>query len=113
MAVNWPIPEGIAASRNTATRLTPGAICLSSLQPFRGRGGPALYRAAEAAPALRPTDFGHLQNFQRLRAPLRARLRSPRATLAETARIRHVIEINRALGRTSALSVRITYFPTV
>jgi hypothetical protein len=61
-------------------------------------GGPALYRAAEAAPALRPTDFGHLQNFQRLRAPLRARLRSPRATLAETARIRHLIEINRALG---------------
>src|SRR5262249_18642145 len=53
-----------------------------------------------------PTDFGHLQNFQRLRAPLRARLRSPRATLAETARIRHLIEINRALRRTSALSVR-------
>ena len=79
----------------------------------RGRGGPALYRAAEAAPALRPTDFGHLQNFQRLRAPLRARLRSPRATLAETARIRHLIEINRALRRTSALSVRITYFPAV
>jgi hypothetical protein len=69
-------------------------------------GGPALYRAAEAAPALRPTDFGHFQNFRRLRAPLRARLCSPRATLAETARIRHLIEINRALGRTSALSVR-------
>jgi hypothetical protein len=79
----------------------------------RGRDGPALYRAAEAAPALRPTDFGHLQNFQRLRAPLRARLGSPRATLAETARIRHLIEINRALGRTSALSVRITCFPSV
>src|SRR5262249_434153 len=59
------------------------------------------------------SSIGHLQNFQRLRAPLRARLRSPRATLAETARIRHLIEINRALGRTSPVSVRITCFPTV
>jgi hypothetical protein len=80
----------------------------------RGRGGPAL--CCTAPPRLRQRfvlRIGHLQNFQRLRAPLRARLRSPRATLAETARIRHLIEINRALGRTSALSVRITCFPTV
>ena len=80
----------------------------------RGRGGPAL--CCTAPPRLRQRfvlRIGHLQNFQRLRAPLGARLRSPRATLAETARIRHLIEINRALGRTSALSVRITCFPTV
>src|SRR5262245_21404573 len=80
----------------------------------KGEGWPRAVtrRRAGAAPALRPTDFGHLQNFQRLRAPLSARLRSPRATLAETARIRHLIEIKRASGRTSALSVRITCFPT-
>src|SRR6516162_5609362 len=80
----------------------------------RGRGGPAL--CCTPPPRLRQRfvlRIGHLQNFQRLRAPLRAPLRSPRATLAETARIRHLIEINRALGRTSALSVRITCFPTV
>ena len=80
----------------------------------RGRGGPAL--CCTAPPRLRQRfvlRIGHLQNFQRLRAPLRAPLRSPHATLAETARIRHLIEINRALGRTSALSVRITFFPTI
>jgi len=28
--VNWPIPAGVLASRNTATRVTPGAIALSN-----------------------------------------------------------------------------------
>src|SRR6266446_4307490 len=43
---------------------------------------------------------------------LSARLPTPRATLAEAAQIRHLVETNRALGRTSMLAVRVTYFPT-
>ncbi len=34
IAANWPIPEGMAASRRTAARDTPGAICLSSSSHF-------------------------------------------------------------------------------
>ena len=34
MTPNWPIPEGVAASRRTATRVTPGAISLSSSSHF-------------------------------------------------------------------------------
>src|SRR5215831_11678018 len=37
IAPNWPVPADIPASRMTATRVTPGAICLSSLQPFAGQ----------------------------------------------------------------------------
>ena len=34
MAPNWPIPPAMAESRRTATRVTPGAICLSSSSHF-------------------------------------------------------------------------------
>ena len=34
---NWPIPVGMAGSRRTATRVTPGAICLSSSNHFPAR----------------------------------------------------------------------------
>jgi len=103
--------------KNFTPRFFAGGLCF--LRNFsapsmgdRGRVAPrcAIPRRRGCASA---SSIGHLQNFQRLRAPLRARLRSPRATLAETARIRHLIEINRALGRTSPVSVRITCFPTV
>jgi hypothetical protein len=30
IALNWPIPEGIAGSRKTAALVTPGAISLSN-----------------------------------------------------------------------------------
>src|SRR6478736_2097060 len=48
---NWPVPAVMAASRRTAARLTPGAICLSSsshfalkllLQPLLKRCDPCL-----------------------------------------------------------------------
>src|SRR5262249_32975029 len=81
----------------------------------RGRGGPA--PCCTAPPRLRQRFVlrsGHVQNFQTLRAHPRAPpLASPRASLAETVRIRPLIEIIRESGRTSALSVRITCFPTV
>ena len=34
MTPNWPVPEARAGSRRTATRVTPGAICLSSSSHF-------------------------------------------------------------------------------
>ena len=34
MAPNWPVPAGMAGSRRTAARVTPGAICFEQLQPF-------------------------------------------------------------------------------
>ncbi len=34
IAPHWPVPEGMAASRRTATRVTGGAICLSSSSHF-------------------------------------------------------------------------------
>ena len=34
MTANWPMPEVSAASRRTAARVTPGAICLSSSSHF-------------------------------------------------------------------------------
>ena len=34
MTPNWPVPAGMAGSRRTATRVTPGAICLSSSSHF-------------------------------------------------------------------------------
>ena len=34
MTANWPIPEGTSASRRTAARVTPGAICFRTSSHF-------------------------------------------------------------------------------
>src|SRR5262245_30073962 len=48
IAANWPVPETKAGSRTTATRVTPGAISLSSsnhltLVLYSGRANPVVF----------------------------------------------------------------------
>src|SRR5262245_12491558 len=65
MAPNCPIPEAMVGSRRTATRLTPGAICLSTsshfpLRPYSNMRKPVALPPGRAKFATKPAPTGSM-----------------------------------------------------
>ena len=63
IAPNWPAPAAMAGSRMTATRVTPGAICLSSsshfpLMPYSNRVKPVALPPGRARLSTKPAPTG-------------------------------------------------------
>ena len=63
IAANWPIPSGDARSRRTATRVTRGAICLSSsshfaLMPYSNWVNPVALPPGRARLSTKPAPTG-------------------------------------------------------
>ena len=52
---NWPTPEGVAAYRRTATRVTPGRDLLKQLQPFPAQAVFEIHEAGGVAARPRQT----------------------------------------------------------
>jgi hypothetical protein len=64
-AANCPIPEAMAGSRRTATRVTPGTICLSSsshfpLRPYSNMRKPLALPPGRAKLATKPAPTGSM-----------------------------------------------------